>query len=308
MRVPAVEEGDGLLRRLLIRFISWVSGMRLPDAARLVLYHRAFYGRPMTAWTNAAMRGESRWPVGDRELMAAMVAKWNECPFCIDAHGSMAALELGDHLVNAVLEDPLRADISAGFRATLSFLKKLSLSPDELSVADAQAVLAGTVTPEALEDAIAVAALFGVTVRCASALDFQLLDSGDSARAAARMLKRGYEFGKGTVHGHADHHRLAEDLRQSILQVPASTEVALRQAIMERIAGGPPLEAPLDELVMHISRAPYKVTDALVDRVVRELGNEKAAFEVIVTAAVSAGLYRWDKGSGLLKEAVHPDS
>jgi len=290
---------------MLIRFISMVSGMRLPDAARIVMYDRDFYGKPMTAWTNAAMRGESRWPVGDRELMAALVAKWNECPFCIDAHGSIAALELGEPMVTAVLEDLEQADIPAGLRATLVFLKKLSLSPDELSLADAQAVLAEKVTPEALEDATAVAVLFGITVRCASALDFQLLDSADSAKAAARMLKRGYEFGKGKVHGHADHHRLAGELRKSILRSSAETDITLRRSIAERIAGGAPLQAPFDELVMRISLAPYKVTDELIDRTVTELGNEKAAFEVIVTAAVSAGLYRWDKGCSMLKDVVH---
>jgi hypothetical protein len=76
MRLPEIDRGDGFTNRLLIGFISIVSGMRLPDAARVAFYHKNFFGIPMGAWTQAAMRGPSKWSVGERELMAAMVAKW----------------------------------------------------------------------------------------------------------------------------------------------------------------------------------------------------------------------------------------
>ena len=38
--------------------------MRLPDAARVAFYHKNFFGTPMGAWTQAAMRGPSKWGVG----------------------------------------------------------------------------------------------------------------------------------------------------------------------------------------------------------------------------------------------------
>jgi hypothetical protein len=57
MRLHEVERGAGFFRRLLIRFISWVSGMRLLDAVRVVWYRKGFFGDPMSAWTHAAMRG-----------------------------------------------------------------------------------------------------------------------------------------------------------------------------------------------------------------------------------------------------------
>src|SRR5690242_12274335 len=91
MRLPEIDRGDGLASRLLIRFISIVSGMRLPDAARVAFYHKDFFGVPMGAWTQATMRGPSEWTIAERELMAAMVAKWNACDFCIRAHGAVAA-------------------------------------------------------------------------------------------------------------------------------------------------------------------------------------------------------------------------
>jgi hypothetical protein len=42
-----------------------------------------FYGTCAKKFTQEAMRGDSRWSVGDRELMAAYVSKVNDCPFCV---------------------------------------------------------------------------------------------------------------------------------------------------------------------------------------------------------------------------------
>ena len=302
MRLPEVEKGDGIFYRILIRFISMISGMRLPDAARIVIYHQDFYGKSMTSWTHAAMRGESSWSVGERELIAAMVATWNKCPFCIDAHGSIAALELGNPLVNSALGDFQLANIPAKLKVILVFLEKLAQSPNDLSVEDTQTVLGNEVSPEALEDAIAVATLFSITIRCANVFNFAMLDNKDSARAAKRMLEHGYVFGKSKIHGRPNHQHFAEVLRKSVLEGPGKTDVAFRNTILRQIIGGPQLEAPYNELVSYIGNASYKVTDELIKEVVTKSGSEKAAFEVIVAASVSAGLYRWNKALAVLKQ------
>ena len=127
MRLREVERGDGMANRLLIRFLSMALGMRLPDAARVAFYHKDFFGRPMGAWTQAAMRGPSTWSVGERELMAAMVAKWNSCSFCVGAHGAIAAKVLERQSVDATLEHFRTAPISNGLKATLEFLEKITV-------------------------------------------------------------------------------------------------------------------------------------------------------------------------------------
>ena len=55
MRLREGERGGSLASRLLIGFISLVSRMRLPDAARVAFYYKDF-GSPLGAWTQAAMR------------------------------------------------------------------------------------------------------------------------------------------------------------------------------------------------------------------------------------------------------------
>jgi len=192
MRLPEIDRGDGFTNRLLIGFISAVSGMRLPDAARVAFYHKNFFGAPMGAWTQAAMRGPSVWSIGERELMAAMVAKWNSCAFCIGAHGAVAAKTLRRHLVDAVLADYHAAPISEALKAALAFLEVMTLRPEELSAEHANAVLRSGVTADALRDAIAVGAVFNIITRYALALDFALPSAKEFDRAAGMLLKRGY--------------------------------------------------------------------------------------------------------------------
>jgi uncharacterized peroxidase-related enzyme len=191
MRLAEIDRGDSLKSRLLIRFISMVSGMRLPDAARVAFYHRDFLG-PLGAWTQAAMRGPSEWSVGERELMAAMVARWNSCAFCTGAHRATAAKGLTKATVDAALADYRTAPLSAGLVATLGFLETLTRTPDAVTAADARAVLAAGVSQAALADAVAVATVFGVITRYADALQFAIPTEAEYDKAAALLLKRGY--------------------------------------------------------------------------------------------------------------------
>ena len=192
MRLREIDRGDSILNRLLIGFTSLVSGMRLPDAGRVAFYHKDFFGNPMGAWTQAAMRGPSAWSVGDRELMAALVAKWNSCDFCVGAHGAVAAKEIERSLVDAALADYRAAPISDGLKATLEFLEAMTLRPTELTAQGAAAVFEAGVSAEALEDAIAVGAIFNIVTRYANALDFALPTAKEFDQAASMLLKRGY--------------------------------------------------------------------------------------------------------------------
>lgn len=303
MRLHEVERGDSLISQILFRFLSLVSGMRLPDAARVAFYHKQFSGDSMSAWTHAAMRGESAWSVGERELMAAMTARWNTCPFCIGAHGAIAARVLGRPQVLSTLEDFRQAELPTNLQTTLVFLEILTRRPGDLTPEDAWAVLCKGVTSQALEDAIAVCALFHITTRCADTLDYQMLSEEDFDQAAKQLLVQGYAFGKGKTPPHPDHRVMADAVRQRILFGPGKTDAPLRQAMAERATGGPPLSAPYDDLARQIGEAAYKVTDEQMAKVVAQTGSEKAAFELIMAAALGAGLHRFWRGLGVLEAA-----
>jgi uncharacterized peroxidase-related enzyme len=192
MRLPEIERGDGFANRLLIRFISMVSGMRLPDAARVAFYHKDFFSAPMGTWTQAAMRGPSSWSVAERELMACMVAKWNACAFCMGAHGAVAAKEMRRPEVDEVISDFRTAPISGLVKSALAFLEVMTLRPRDLKAEHAKAALSAGVSPEALTDAIAVGTLFNIITRYVDALDFAMPTPQEFERAANMLLKRGY--------------------------------------------------------------------------------------------------------------------
>lgn len=192
MRLAEIERGDSFGNRLLIKFISMVSGMRLPDAARVAFYHKDFFSAPLGAWTHATMRGPSVWSVGERELMAAMVAKWNSCAFCVGAHGAVAAKIMKRPVVDAVLADFRSAPISEALKETLGFLEIMTLRPTELSSEHAIEALRSGVSSEALRDAAAVATVFNIITRYADALRFALPSGPEFDRAANMLLKRGY--------------------------------------------------------------------------------------------------------------------
>src|SRR6185503_4422202 len=304
MRLQDVEHGGSVGNRLLFAFISMVSGMRLPDAARIVMYHKDFYGEPMAAWTQPAMRGESNWSVGERELMAALTAKWNSCAFCIQAHKGIASLALDKSLVETALDDYRGSDLPDKLKAMLSFLEIVVLKPDSLTIADAETLLQSGVNPQDTEDALAVATLFSITVRCADALNFALLNEKDSNQASKRMLAQGYSFKKVKLSGHPDHRSFADALHQRIFEGPGVTDKVLRQAMGERATGAPAIDHPFDELALNISKAAYKVTDEQVTGVARAIGSEEAAFDLITATGVSAGLYRWQAGLRILQGAL----
>jgi alkylhydroperoxidase family enzyme len=74
----------------------------------------------------------------------------------------------------------------------LSFLEKLTLRPDEVEAADADAARAAGVSDDALRDAIAVCALFNMIVRLADSLGWDLPAPERLRMRAPAMLEGGY--------------------------------------------------------------------------------------------------------------------
>src|SRR5690348_14642562 len=156
MRLAVLDKAHGLGAKALFALIRAVSGHPVPDAVKLVIYRRDFYGRFMGQVTQEAMRGASTWSVGDRELMAAVVAQTNACTFCTRAHSATAARAYEDaERVSAVLGDLDTAPIGEPLRATLRMLRKLTRD-HTLDAGDMREVLAAGATRAQIEDALAV--------------------------------------------------------------------------------------------------------------------------------------------------------
>jgi uncharacterized peroxidase-related enzyme len=79
---------------------------------------------------------------------------------------------LGEELVEAVLADWRTAPVSSRVRAMFGFLEKVTLTPDEVTPEDADAVRAAGVSDEAIRDALNVCYLFSIYTRMADSLGF----------------------------------------------------------------------------------------------------------------------------------------
>jgi uncharacterized peroxidase-related enzyme len=192
MRLDILNRGYGAGTKLLFGVIRLFSRRPVPDAAKLVFYRPDFYGARMKEVTHEAMRGPSRWSVGDRELMAAYVSKVNESAFCIGAHTATAGRAYKDSpKVAAVLANLDSAPIEEALRATLRMLGTLT-QEGKLGAEDMRAVLTAGVSPQQIEDALAVCFAFNTTNRLADTFGFELLSPADFEAGANYLLKRGY--------------------------------------------------------------------------------------------------------------------
>ena len=193
MRLAILDSGHGFGTKALFALIRTVSRQPVLDVVKLVKYRPDFYGAPMSRVTQEAMRGPSTWSVGDRELMAAFVAKTNHCEFCTRAHLAVAqgAYHRDGKSVSPVLPDFETAAIEEPLRATLLMLGKLTRG-HVVDADDMRAVLAAGASRQQIEDALAVCFSFNVIGRLADAFGFFVPGPKAFEAGAKYLLARGY--------------------------------------------------------------------------------------------------------------------
>ena len=192
MRLGILDSGHNLRTKALFALIRRASRQPVLDIVKLVSYRPDFYARLMGQITHEAMRGRSEWSVGDRELMAAFVAKVNQCEFCIKTHTAVAQRAYGNGItVSAWLSDPDSTAIEEPLRATLHMLSKLTRM-DTLNTDDVRTVLAAGVSHQQIEDALAVCFSFNIISRLANAFGFFVPGPEAFEASAKYLLARGY--------------------------------------------------------------------------------------------------------------------
>lgn len=100
---------------------------------------------------------------------------------------------LGSDLVDVALADGADPRLSAGCRALLPLLAKVSLDPDGVTAADFAPALAAGVTRAAILEALNVGYLFNIITRLADAFEFHVGPPAAFASAAKRLLGHGYK-------------------------------------------------------------------------------------------------------------------
>ena len=81
MRLQKVDDGHAFPERMKLAVIRLVTRKEPYDIIKTLSYRPSLLGKPMSALTQAVMRGPSDWSVGERELFAAFVSRLNQCLF-----------------------------------------------------------------------------------------------------------------------------------------------------------------------------------------------------------------------------------
>jgi uncharacterized peroxidase-related enzyme len=115
----------------------------------------------ISAFTQQLLRGPSSLTPGEREIIAAVVSRRNECRFCSMAHTAAAEQVTGDPaLVEAVIHDPASAPVSEKMRALVAVATKVQRSGLDVTTDDMSAARAAGASDEDLHDTVLVAAAF----------------------------------------------------------------------------------------------------------------------------------------------------
>jgi AhpD family alkylhydroperoxidase len=192
MRLAILDHGHTLGTKVMFALIRAMSRQPVLDVIKLTQYRPHFYGRPMSAITQEAMRRPSSWSVGDRELMGAVVAQANHSEWCTQAHAAVARRAYHDEpKVAAVLANLETAPIAEPLRATLRLLQQLTRD-ETVAASDMRTVLAAGVSREQVADALAVFFALNTISRLAVAFEFSVPSRAAFDAGAKYVLARGY--------------------------------------------------------------------------------------------------------------------
>lgn len=184
MRLEILERGHKLPARLFIRLSELVFRQRMDNVALTAMHRPDFWGRPFLALGTQVLRGPSYWTVGEREYMAMLVSRFNDCPFCVRVHTETTRIEARREVS---VDDPsvLRPELAA----VIPLLEKLTKDPASCGPSDINAVREAGVPDEAIIDALHVGFLFNTVNRMANAFDWTW-ESEEHVRVAAKVIHR----------------------------------------------------------------------------------------------------------------------
>jgi uncharacterized peroxidase-related enzyme len=131
----------------------------IPGIRGLFTY-RPDTGAVLSDLGQALLRGDSTLSRGERELIATYVSHLNECRYCAGSHGACAAAQLpgGSGQVEATLDNPEEAPVSARVRALIGIAARVQESGRSVTEKDVAAAQAEGATDREIHDTVLIAA------------------------------------------------------------------------------------------------------------------------------------------------------
>jgi len=81
IRLAVLDSGHAPEEAAMLQAIRGRSGAEPLGVVKTLLYRPELFGTPFSEALDVAMRGESDWSPGERELFAGFTSLLNQCPF-----------------------------------------------------------------------------------------------------------------------------------------------------------------------------------------------------------------------------------
>lgn len=147
----------------------------------------------LAALSHSLMHNQAPISPGLRELIAAYTSSLNQCEFCMKAHAAVAAKLLNDEaLVWGVIRDLEASSLDYKHKALLRFVRKVTLAPATITVADTSELNTAGWDDAAIFYAISACALFNFYNRWVSASGVHPVSDEAFKRLGSRMATAGY--------------------------------------------------------------------------------------------------------------------
>ncbi len=148
--------------------------------------------KPLLAFIENVMVGESELSKAEREIIAAHVSRINGCRFCVEAHrATLTAMGVDEATVSTLEMGPNIDGVSDQVKDLLVFSEKLTRTPAEITIADIEALKDKGVSEQTIEDTINVVSLINYVNRLVDA--FGVEGSPDYFKmVGASLAKNGY--------------------------------------------------------------------------------------------------------------------
>ena len=189
---------------------------------------------------------------------------------------------------------------------------KLTDAPERIDAYDVALLREQGITDRAIVNATYICTGFNIINRIADAVGFKLPPAGVFTRGTWFMRRFGYQLMSGTwpgttgyqsgnhVSSSSDPYDNMRRLRDAVFSGPGKLDATVRQAA----GSGAQLPGALGRYVTKVAQRDYKGIDIYLAALRSEGYSEEQIFEVTVSAAVGAGVWRLQ----VALEALHSDS
>lgn len=165
----------------------------VPGIRSLVLF-RPETGKHLYDLAQVLLRGESPLSQSERELIAAYVSQRNDCMFCMNSHAAAARCLYGENenLVDEVLTDMNRSDISNKLKTLLTIAGKVQILGTEVKAEDISAAHDSGATDREIHDTVLIAAAFSMFNRYVDGLATYTPDDPEIYKEMGKRMANGY--------------------------------------------------------------------------------------------------------------------